>query len=383
MQKTGINLEKVKRENRSLILNCINNNGPISRKDIAEATGLTAASVTQITTHLISDGILTELGAIAEKSGTAGRKKILLDIRSDYGFVISINIESETTCIAICDIKGNVIHGGTTRISLTTTASDPMTFLKTVSDNCKKLLKQLSAEETARLKCVSIGIPGLVDSNKGISVKAYGVFEEEVDLRSFFEKKLKLPVLVENNVDAFANAEVLYGAGKLYDSLLVIKWGPGIGSTIVADRHVYRGRHGKTAELGHLIVDKNGAKCSCGRRGCLETLLSAKALSRITPFEPTEFEKVYADLSGDKKDRIDEAIDTFARSIVNACTIIAPGRIILSGDLFKSAQVRKKLIECCMSYDPSYDFNRIIYTSLSEKSGYIGPTSVYFGSLLQ
>ena len=63
MQKSGINMEKVKKENRSLILQCINNNGAMSRKDIAAATGLTPASVTQITTKLIEDGILVELGS--------------------------------------------------------------------------------------------------------------------------------------------------------------------------------------------------------------------------------------------------------------------------------------------------------------------------------
>lgn len=384
MQKSGINLEKVKRENRSLILKCINDKGPISRKDIAETTGLTAASVTQITTHLIEDGLLTELGAISENSGTAGRKKILLDLRSDYGFVISINIESKTTGIAICDIKGTIVCNGTARINLTTDTSEgPTAFLKTIADNCKKLIKLLSDTEAEKIKCVSIGIPGIVDRELGISKKAYGVFEEEVDLRSFFEKRLKLPVLLANNVDAFANAEILYGAGKLYDSLLVIKWGPGVGSTIVTDSHVYQGRHGKTAELGHFIVKKNGLKCSCGRRGCLETLISVKALSNLISFDPEDFGQAYRALPDDKKTQIDSYIDIFAMSIVNTCTIIAPGRIVLFGAMFNSEIIRKKLIECCMNYDPTYDFNRIIHTSLSDKASYIGPASVYFRTLMQ
>ena len=70
-------------------------------------------------------------------------------------------------------------------------------------------------------------------------------------------------------------------------------------------------------------------------------------------------------------------------SIVNTCTIIAPGRIVLFGAMFNSEIIRKKLIECCMNYDPTYDFNRIIHTSLSDKASYIGPASVYFRTLMQ
>ena len=120
MRNVGINMERVKIENRSLILKCINNNGPISRKDIARITGLTAASVTQITTGLISEGALFELGAISENQGTAGRKKVLLDLNQDFGYVLAINIESETTTIAVCDIKGNILDEGSLFISFNT-----------------------------------------------------------------------------------------------------------------------------------------------------------------------------------------------------------------------------------------------------------------------
>ena len=145
----------------------------------------------------------------------------------------------------------------------------------------------------------------------------------------------------------------------------MIKWGPGIGSTIVIDNKVYEGRHGKTAELGHVIVEKNGKACSCGKKGCLETLLSAETFSKIKSEEKRDY-----------------SIDLFARSIVNTCSIIAPNRIILSGPLFADIKLRKKLISYCSEYDPSYNENRILYTSLSGKENYIGPVAVFFNSVI-
>ena len=129
MQKSGINMERVKKENRSLILKCINNNGPLSRKDIAAQTGLTPASVTQITTLLIDEGILLEVGSVQENTGTAGRKKILLDINESFSYVCSVNIEQKDTTIAICDLKGQLKN----LTKIPTANSSPEEFLTLVS----------------------------------------------------------------------------------------------------------------------------------------------------------------------------------------------------------------------------------------------------------
>ncbi len=373
MQKSGINMEKVKKENRSLILQCINNNGAMSRKDIAAATGLTPASVTQITTKLIEDGILVELGSVQASTGTAGRKKVLLDINDSFCYICSVNIESKSTTVAVCDFKGQL--KSLSRID--TNKKSPEAFLSRIADELKSLISDLPEKSRKKIECVCVGIPGLVDKENGVSIHAYGIWNEEVPIKSILSKALDLPVFVENNVNAFAHAEILFGIGRSYDSFLLIKWGPGIGSTIVIDSQVYEGRHGKTAELGHFIAIKDGKKCNCGRNGCLETLLSYDALSEILNFLPEEFESAYKAADNNTRKKIDDAIDVFARSIVNTCTIIAPNRIILSGVLFGGEMIRNKLIECCEKYDKSYNSNRIYHTSLSQKESYLGPVAVY------
>ncbi|WP_024865104.1 ROK family transcriptional regulator [Butyrivibrio sp. FCS014] len=373
---SGINMERVKKENRSLILKYINDKGPVSRVDIAEATGLTAASVTQITTALIKEKLLLEVGVSPENTGTAGRKKILLDFNPDAAWIISVNIESETTTVAICNSKGDLV-GGRIRQIPTDKKAGSQKFLFLVADICINLATDLKPRQRKHLTCISVGIPGIVDKENGISVHAYGIWKEPVEVAKIITERTSLPVILDNNVNAFSTAEILFGTGRNFDSLLVIKWGPGVGSTIVVNKKVYEGRHGKTAELGHFIVEKGGKKCSCGRRGCLETLLSYKELQKTARFLPENFGKVYEESKGAVRKSFDNAIDLFARSIVNTGTIIAPNRIVLSGSLFGSAVVRDKLIECCKEYDPAYNENRICYTALSDKESYIGPVAVY------
>ena len=378
MQKSGINMERVKKENRSLILKCINNNGAMSRKDIAAVTGLTPASVTQITTKLIDDDILVELGSVHESTGTAGRKKVLLDINESFCYICSVNIESNNTTLAVCDFKGQL--KALSRVD--TDKSDYRNFFSLIAKELKSLIDDLPEESQKKIKCVCVGIPGIIDKERGVSVHAYGVWNEEIPVKELLEASLDIPVIIENNVNAFGHAEILFGMGRSYDSLLIIKWGPGVGSTIVIDGQVYEGRHGKTAELGHFIAIKDGLKCNCGRKGCLETILSYDALNEIIQFSPEEFENAYMMADSGAKEKIDNAIDIFARSIVNTCTIIAPNRIILAGSLFGGEVIRDSLIVACEKYDKAYNSKRIYHTSLSQKESYIGPVAVYIHDFL-
>lgn len=381
MNKNGLNMGSVKQQNRALILNHVNRQGPVSRKDIARATGLTAASVTQIVNKLISEGMLTELGVADKPSRSAGRKKILVDIKADSEFVFAVNIEADVTHIAVCDLKARpfVTRSGEMLVKTmpTDTSIPALVFLEKIAEECNALKSSMPARMRGMVRAVSIGVPGIVDTERGVSVQAYEIWKDETDLRGMLGSIFGLPVYVENNVDAFATAVLLFGAGRKTDNILIIKWGPDVGSTVIFNDSIYRGRLGRTAEMGHLIVEPDGKLCSCGRRGCLETKISYSALNEIMPFDPENFEENYDKASEDVKKQIAEAIDLFARSIVNTATIIAPRRIILFGKLFANETLRKKLIDACSAYDPAYGTKRIFHTTLSANEGFIGPAAVY------
>ena len=382
MNRIGMNMERVKQQNRALILSYVCSKGPVSRKDIAQDTGLTAASVTQIVNSLIREKLLTELGTVSDSTGIAGRKKILVDIRTDSEFVFAVNIEPDITCVALCDLKGKPLKdkSGNELVSSFATESGmpPQQFLDRIVSECTVISGSISETRRKRIKAVSVGITGIVDTENGVSQRAYGIWTEPVDIRSILGEKLQLPVIVENNVDAFALAALLFGTGRGQDNLLIIKWGPGVGSTIVINDSIYRGRHGKTAEIGHTIMDPNGKVCNCGRRGCLETKVSYRALRSLIPdFTPETFDECYASAPADVKKQIDEAIDLFARSIVNTGTIIAPKLIVLFGKMFRIDSVRNRLIESCSAFDPTFNGKRILHTTLSDRESFVGPAAAY------
>lgn len=374
MKNAGVNMETVRKQNRASILKYINDNGPASRKDLAGVLGLTPAAVTQICTDLFEEGILVETGINVESQG-AGRRKVLLDI--DYGntCVASITIDPEYTTVAICDYRGQVLAKKRQHTDL---EMEPAEYVRKLGRQTGKLLTSDELKSSGRkLAAIGVGITGIVDKATGSSIHAYGIWDQEVKVASLLSETYSVPIYVENNVKAFAMAELIFGTGKVHDNLMVIKWGPGVGCAMIIDQDIYEGRHAKAAELGHFIVEKNGLKCSCGRRGCLETKVSLSALNKIVTFEEDDFGKVYKEASGTAaKEQLDDAIDIFARSIVNSATIMAPNRIVLTGSLFASATVREAFIAACLSYDSGFNANRIIYSELAKKASYIGPVAI-------
>ncbi len=377
MNYTGINMEDVKRRNRATILGIIARNGSVSRKKISEITGLTPASVTLLCNEMIEQKLLIETGTISLTKG-AGRKQILLELNGSYCSILAVNIESENTYIVLTDLKSSLIEETTVK---TDRGASPEMFLKMVAAECRNILDS-HQKQSAVLAGVSVCVPGVVNKKDGISVRAFGVWHESVPVCEILNHELHVPVTIENNVNALAFAQLFYDGNDRQNNFLLIKWGPGVGSAIVINRKVYEGKSEKPAELGHIIVDKNGAKCSCGKRGCLETVVSYQALSRIKPFEMDELEKMYADADKKQKKEIDDALDIFARTIANAVTILAPDQVVLCGKLFHSTTVRSKLIEQCHEYEPALTSDRVLYTQFENREEYIGPIACYIQNKL-
>lgn len=373
MRQSGINMEQVKAYNRAMIIKYICEHETASRVDIAADCGLTPAAVTQIINELIKSGILIEVGTTGRQKG-AGRRKVLLSMNNENIYLYSINIERFETIISIANIGGKV--AATERIP-TNKDADPEAFLIELAEACHRITDGVDDVISSKIKGASIGIPGIVDIENGVSVKAYGIWDTSVEVRTILSRELGIPVIIQNDVNAFARAELLFGEGRYKDDLLVIKWGQDIGGAIVIDGNIYGNRERKTAEIGHMIVDPNGELCCCGKRGCLETKASYKKLNSIIPFEPTKFAEAFNSAAESQKKELKEAISLFAQALISSCAFAAPETIILGGDLFNSKTIRDELANAMKKYDPSFNEERLVYSKLVDRDSYIGPVAEF------
>jgi len=401
MPQQGINFENVKKSNRSAILKLLNNMGPMSRKDIAEAVGLTPASVTLICAELLEAGIITELGE-AKESTRVGRKKILVSLNREYKYVFCVGIETEETYISITDLMGKVIKS----TSLVTDSSiKPEAFLKAVADSFKTLMWESELNKDQILG-VGVSIPGKVDSEQGISINTYNIWDTPVNVKAILEAELGIPVFVDNNVKAYALSELLFGTGRQDDNLLVLKWGPGVGSAIIVDNSIFQGANGMAAEIGHMVVRVNGKQCMCGRRGCLQTEIATRAIigkileeygdteeshKQMPVFdawinEGNEITYQNTEIWGGLKDEklqkiIEDRINYLVYTVINISAMIDPSRIVVFGYLFDSPGFFERFKEGYLKIDQSKNDDFIIKSQLKQKQYHTEALSIVLDRL--
>lgn len=396
MKKIGINMEQVKVNNSASILRLLNQKGPMSRKDIASELGLTSAAVTILCTDMMDQKVIINKGEVVENR--SGRKKVLIDINYQNKQIISVSVQPIHTYLFLCDIKGNPT--GNSRIK-TNTALEPEAFLDEVAKEAEALLKKANTPWGSVLG-MGVTVTGIVDSEQGISKHAYGIWDREISIKEILENRLKTRVTVGNNVKAFAEAELIYGARRTNEHILFVKWGPGVGSSIAIRNNTYEGKDYMAGELGHYVVEPGGKKCRCGRKGCLETLVSYQAiLEKIKPdFTLEEMPGIYKALKGDfnllekevlennrldillesqdekVKEIIKECIQTLAHVVVNAITILAPNQVIILSPFFDKTEYYSYFLLCSRNLDNSIHEQLIMKSKLENAMNYIGGVAI-------
>jgi predicted NBD/HSP70 family sugar kinase len=255
--------------NRSAILAHLGAQGPASRADLARVLGVSPALMTQLTKDLLADGLLVELEQAPSQGGRPAR---MLGLADSAGRAIGVKVVADHVAFVEVGLDGAVLRS----------ASEPFdaTAPTLLADLTVLLERFIAGGGTVPVLGVGVGVPGSVDSQGSGIVDSTQLAWNQVPLGETLRRGLRLPVLVENNVNALAMAERLYGVGRRHDSFLVVTIGTGVGAGIVVDGVVLRGSGGGAGEIGHTPVLEDGPLCSCGNTGCLEAIIGEAALVR-------------------------------------------------------------------------------------------------------
>ncbi|MBI2246021.1 MAG: ROK family protein, partial [Nocardioides sp.] len=180
------------------------------------------------------------------------------------------------------DVGGTKIAGGVVDESGTILeelrVESPATDAEAIEEAIAGLVVEL--RERHPIETVGVGAAGYVDKARAVVLFAPNVAWRNEDLKGELEKRIDLPVVIENDANAAAWGEFTYGAGHDVDDLLLVTVGTGVGGGLVLDGEVYRGANGVGAEIGHMRVVPNGILCGCGKHGCFEQYASGSALVR-------------------------------------------------------------------------------------------------------
>lgn len=343
----------------------------ISRAELARQLGLSRAAITSIINHLVDLGIVREnsIGPV-----TGGRRPRLLGIEPKGGYVVGVDVGATHLGLLLADLSAHVLDEIESDFDV---SRGPESCLSEVDNMLRRLLTNanLCLED---IGAIGVGVPGpVVEQAGGVIAPPIMPGWDQFPIRKHLVSLWNCPIALNNDAELGALGEWAYGAGRGEQYLLYIKVGYGIGAGLLINGQVYRGATGSAGEIGHITINNQGPICTCGNRGCLESVAGGRAiaerakqvilaanvrtqLSLVNPIEGlTAIDVAAAAQKGDlvAQEIIAQAGEYLGITIANLINIVNPGMIIVGGgiakmgDLFLEpirSSVRKRSLEAAV-----------------------------------
>ena len=251
------------------------NLGASSVSTLCEIMEMSTPSILKLLIGLIDEGWIEKKGY---GLSIGGRKPDLYRLKDKKILILCIDIELFHTKIAVIDNNYNfVLDVKTISVPISKSRTD---FFNILHTHLQDILKSAGIRGKEFIGC-SIGMPGLIDAEKGENYSYFLSDGENIPLSAAFEKMLNMPVVIQNDVNGSSMAEFTRGIAKGKKNVLVLLMDWGVGLGIIMDGKLRQGTSGFSGELGHIPFVENGALCYCGKHGCLETIASGNALSEM------------------------------------------------------------------------------------------------------
>ncbi len=256
----------IQRDRMAAILSTILNAKQITRNGLSEALHLSPSSIVKYINTLLEQGLVRE-GALQESTG--GRRSIFLEFDPEAGVNIALVFNLSSIHGALVNPAGKII----TERSVPTVKGIYRDKLLTLLFTLITDLQRDAEKINKRIFGIGLGMGDHIDMKTGISHKYLLAREwKEVPLKALIEKRFNLPFFLINDIDAGALGEKFYGRGVAVDNFVCIWLSETVGMGMVLNNNLYFGKKGIVGEIGHTKVIPGGDLCTCGNRGCLETV---------------------------------------------------------------------------------------------------------------
>jgi predicted NBD/HSP70 family sugar kinase len=332
LRRQAASSEVVRDINRSLVLNLIRKRQPISRADLARVSGLQRSTISLIVEELVDEHWVLEgpTGRLPR-----GRRPTFLRLNDDR-VIIGVDIRPIQTTVALADVNGKF----SSQVAMATPA-DPKVAVDTL---IQRILTLIDSCEGKKIEGIGISLPGRFSHAADRLVFAPNLKWRDVDIRNPIAKATGLEVEVENAANACVLAAGWFDRMEACRNLVVVTVSEGIGAGILVNGQLARGWNDMAGEFGHVPLDPEGPRCTCGSRGCWEVFGSNRAALRYYLESTARSEGLtFQDLlsRADQEDpRAIKALDLMAHYLGRGMRMIvaglAPEKILVIGDLTRS-----------------------------------------------
>ncbi len=340
------NAELMKQLNYAMIYRLIVQQSPISRIQLAEISQLAPASITKITRQLLNTKLIKEVDI---QQSTGGRPAVSIVAKFDYYQAISIQLSRSHVMIELYNL------GAKTLASKRFPLND---FSQQQTQNYLiSLIELFCVEQQKKIKnliAISVVMPGVIDSVKGIVRYTPHIDVNNWALAEILTEKFSVPIFIGNDVQSLALAESYFGSTQSVDDSILVRVHRGIGSGVIINQQLLMNHNQSACEVGHIQVNQLGERCHCGNFGCLENqvinveiekrarlLLEQGYKSKLTPSKCDILTICQLANQGDElaEKLIRSAGEHLGRAVAIMVNIFNPQCIVLAGELTKSPEI--------------------------------------------
>lgn len=340
----GATQEEVRRHNLSRLLRILHLGGPVSRADLTRHTGLNRSTVGALTTDLARAGLVVERDPVGRG---VGRPSIMVAPNEAGVFVLAFDLRVERTIAAVVSLGGGVASRREARHAQHDPDPDA------VFTQLERLTAELLADAPPDAVCLGMGIaiPGVVRHSDGLVRFAPNMGWVDVPVAARLAERIPgHAMVVGNDADMGAIAEHLRGVARGSQNVVFLAGQVGVGGGIILDGRLMVGAGGYGGEVGHMVVNPDGGRCRCGRRGCWETEIGEEAVVRALGGRPGDpVDALLAEVpSAADAGRLAEVGHWLGVGIGNLVNVFNPEVVVCGGLLRKllplvADQVREEL----------------------------------------
>lgn len=329
--RRGTNLPKMGDFNQTVVLDIIRRSpGGLSRVELAEATGLSTQTLSNIARRLLDHSLVVESGKI--QSGR-GKPRTVLSLNPTACYAIGVHLDPAIITFVILDLSGRTIAHSTRRTPLIPGAE---AVIDVMASAVGDLIRDAGID---RKVVVGVGVasPGPIDPVLGVVVDPPHLLGwHQVPLRDSLSEATGFPVILEKDVAAAAVAEIWGSRTGLPENFIFVYLGTGIGMGLVSGGTVLRGSSHNAGEVGHIVVDPDGPDCFCGLRGCVAVTCMPQNLVQeavekgvlshpVDKADPSKVEAAFLELctrSAEGEPAARKIIDVSARRVAKAVSVL-------------------------------------------------------------
>ncbi|PWC11628.1 DNA-binding transcriptional regulator NagC [Brenneria corticis] len=366
------NVDLVKQLNSAVVYRLIDQQGPISRIQIAEQSQLAPASVTKITRQLLERGLIKE---VEQQASTGGRRAISI-VTETYPFhAIAVRLGRNDATVALYDLQGKSLGEAHYDLPEKTQESVETALFKAIAhfiDNHRQRIRELIA--------ISVALPGLVDPHAGIVRYMPHIGVNNWPLVDNIQRRFQVASFVGHDIRSLALAEHYFGATHNSLDSLLVRVHRGTGAGILVNGQIFLGTNGNVGEIGHIQIDPLGERCHCGNFGCLETVVANGAIeqrvrhllrqgypSKIEPDNCTIAAICKAANRDDALARevIEHAGQYLGKAISIAINLFNPQKVVIAGEITAAEKILLPAIQRCINAQVLKDFRNSLPVEVS------------------